>query len=77
MNQEKQATEIMQSYYEIITNDLIGAFPLQIAKELKSPEFMRAKKCALVSVNNILEPSIGIIKSQKFWLSVKREIENY
>ncbi|MFN5418494.1 MAG: hypothetical protein ACK5B9_15660 [Flavobacteriia bacterium] len=73
--EEELAIEIMDSHYKIITRDLVGVQPIQIAKEQGCIEFKKARQCALLQVNQILGLPIGKVKALKKWNDIKNKLE--
>ncbi|MFN5418500.1 MAG: hypothetical protein ACK5B9_15690 [Flavobacteriia bacterium] len=73
--EEELAIEIMDSHYKIITRDLVGVQPLEQAKQQGCIEFKKARQCALLQVNQILELPIAKVKVLKKWNDIKRKLE--
>ena len=64
MNPKEKANDLVDSFIQRTRN-----------RNEKSISFDRAKKCALIAVNEILYMLIGSTSTINYWQEVKQEIE--
>lgn len=71
----KRARVLVHLHYRAITKGVVGAFYFQQAIKRRTPEFYKAKKCAMICANEILNERfyLGV---KTYWKIVVEEINN-